>query len=519
MAFAVAALLGACGGGGDGASDGDPGTTGALDGRPGVEKETVLGIEGQAVDGTPGRGYVHVCPGRPDAGLPRNLLILVGGFSPGATDRRPSAGELDATCAAQGTDNDHHTLVVRYGNGGDMIQRNGGLVRAVIEWAIDRYRLNEADRIALLGTSMGGLVTRYALQSMETAGRPHLVDLWVSVDAPLRGAYIPIGMQFLADLYRDQGGAQALATADAPAARQMLTHHYSRGASPRSSTDEHQRLFVDELDRMLGSFPKAPGLRRVGVSSGRAGDVLQAPLPGSNYVSGRLQAFSRTETVQFSRSELSCRASVDLDLRIVGTLVVNASPLVRQADQKSIVASSRVETRVASYDIDVAEEVNQLKDYIDDRVTLTGLLGLCGAFFSSAKSAVVSQATDAAIAAGRRQAAPLVTRYERSFEAYGDGIHSEGAPGGRSNYIVQLRDALVVAGFTQEPGVSGGGTHQFVSVGSALNIPLPTGRMSLSALQAASPFDQVYVETERNLDHIETTSGFYGKEVLALFRR
>jgi acetyl esterase/lipase len=516
---AAFALVAGCGGGGGG--DGATAVAGAAagDDRPAVEKETVRDLQGPVVDGAPGRGYVHVCPGLPDAGLPRNVLIVAGGFSPGSTDREPGPGELDATCGDRATTSDHHLLVVRYRNGGDMIQRNGGLVRAAIEWAIDRYRLTEADRIALMGQSMGGLVTRYALQSMETAGRPHLVDLWVAVDAPLRGAYLPIGMQFLADLYRDRGGAEALATADAPAARQMLTHHYSRGASPRTWTDDHQRLFHDELERALGGFPKAPGLRRVGVASGRTGDALQAPLPGSDYVAGRLQVLSQTVPVREERSQLSCKASVNLDLRVVSTLVLRASPLGLQAGRASTVARSRVETRVAGYDVDVQDEVNQLKAYIDDRTTLSGLGGLCSAFLSSAKSAIVSAATDAAIAEGRRLARPLTDRYEKTFDAYGDGIHSAGAPGGRSNYIVQLRDALVNAGFSQEPGVSGGGTHQFVSVASALNIARPTGRLGAAELQALSPFDQIYVETDRNLDHMGSTSGFFGREVAALFRR
>lgn len=511
IAIAVALSLSACGGGGGS----DPAPVAVT--RASVEKETVLDLEGAVVDGAPGRGYVHVCPGLDDDGRARNVLIVVGGFKPQDTDRQPSAGELDATCTDQGGGNDHHTLVVHYRNGADLIQRNGGFVRAVIEWAIDRYGLTAGDRIALLGRSMGGVVTRYALQSMEAAGRPHLVDLWISVDAPQRGAYIPIGIQFLADLYRDRGGAEALAVADTPAARQMLTHHYRQGASTQTWTEEHKRLYVDELNGGLGGFPKAAGLRRVGVSSGRTGDALQDPRPGQRYVAGRLQVFSGSVPVRFSQRNTFCTVSVNLDLPIVSTLVLEAFPLGLQANQKSLVARSNVETRVAGYDVDT--QVGGLTGYIDARVSITGLLGLCEAFASSAKSAIVRQAVDAAVARGKREAAPYTAAYEKSFEAYGDGIQSEGAPGGRSNYVDLLRRALAQAGFSSEAGVTGAGTHMFISVASALNIATPTARMDVAALQASSPFDQVYVESAGNLDHVSSTSGYYGKEVGELFRR
>ncbi|MGD9834172.1 MAG: hypothetical protein AB7U92_15610 [Piscinibacter sp.] len=510
--LAFAALLTACGGGG-----GDGGTGPAPVTRASVDKETIQSIQGDAVDGAPGRGYVHVCPGLNDDGRPRNLLIVVRGFAPQDTDREPAAGELDSTCDAQGNGNDHHTLVVRYRNGADLIQRNAGFVRAVIEWAIDRYELTAADRIALQGISMGGVVTRYALQSMEAAGRPHLVDLWLSVDAPQRGAYIPIGMQFLADLYKDRGGAQALAVADTPAARQMLTHHYRQGASTQTWTADHKRLYVDELNGTLGGFPKAAGLRRVGISSGRLGEALQDPKPGQRYVAGRLQVFSGSVPVSYRQENAFCSASVSLNLPIVSTLVLEAFPLGLQANQKSLVARSNVETKVAGYDVDT--QVSDLTSYINARVSITGLLGLCETFAATAKAAIVKQAVDAAVAAGEKEAAPYTATYEKSFEAYGDGIQSEGAPGGRSNYIDQLRDALTQAGFSSEAGVTGGGTHMFVSVASALNIATPTGRMDATALQASSPFDQVYVESASNLDHLSSTSGYFAKEVDELFKR
>jgi len=514
-AWLTATLLAACGGGGGSGSDENGGNPPAE--RAAVKQETVQGIEGNAYDGAAGQGYVLVCPGADDAGLARQMLIKVGGYAPNDTDRRPAAGELDSTCQGLGNGHDYHTLVVRYRNGADLIERNAGFVQAVIEWAIDHYELKASDHIALQGTSMGGVVTRYALQAMETAGTPHLVDLWMSIDAPQRGAYIPIGMQHLADLYRDYGGGEALAAADTPAARELLTHHYTQGESTQTWTDDHRRLYDDALNGRLGGFPKAAGLRRVGVSSGRMGSELQDPQPGQRYVAGRLKVYGGNVPVFYEERNTFCTVSVDLDLPISSSLVLEAFPLGLNANQKSLVAESSVRTTVAGYDIDT--QVGALADYVDARVKITGLLGLCEAFAGDAKSAIVDAAVDEAARRGRQEAAPYIAQYEQTFEAWGDGIQSEGAPGGRSNYIDQLRSALTDAGFSSEAGVTGNGTHMFVSVASALNIPMSTAAMDAAALQANSPFDRVYMEDAANLDHIDTTSGYLASELDRLFER
>ena len=72
------------------------------------------------------------------------------------------------------------------------------------EWLIDAMAVIEEMKeeagiggmnVPMIGTSMGGLVSKIALSQMEKRSIPHHVDQWFTFDSPLRGAYIPIGLQ------------------------------------------------------------------------------------------------------------------------------------------------------------------------------------------------------------------------------------------------------------------------------------------------------------------------------------
>src|SRR5690554_3294412 len=59
---------------------------------------------------------------------------------------------------------------------------------------VNTYRTS-ASKIATLGHSLGGITIRYALADMEEKNIPHNVGLYVSNDAPDRGAYVPQSLQ------------------------------------------------------------------------------------------------------------------------------------------------------------------------------------------------------------------------------------------------------------------------------------------------------------------------------------
>ncbi|WP_410004807.1 T9SS type A sorting domain-containing protein [Aequorivita nionensis] len=112
--------------------------------------------------------------------------------------------------------------------GGDYIQRNAMVLIAMIQQLnADKVGDNE---LVVLGPSMGGLIARYALSYMEDNSLDSETRLYISFDAPHRGANIPISVQYLINYFADQvGDATAQQVVDqllnSPAAKEMLVDH------------------------------------------------------------------------------------------------------------------------------------------------------------------------------------------------------------------------------------------------------------------------------------------------------
>ncbi|MBR6305264.1 MAG: hypothetical protein IKR38_00580 [Bacteroidales bacterium] len=136
------------------------------------------------------------------------------------------------------------------------IQANADILRQVIEW-VNAHKNTACAKSVLVGQSMGGLVSRYALRTMELADTPHDVGVYVSDDSPHFGASVPIGYlyaiqkilgelsfvdsMFVSDLMTllvsliSHGTVNHASTyihevfslVDAPSVRQMLMHYVS----------------------------------------------------------------------------------------------------------------------------------------------------------------------------------------------------------------------------------------------------------------------------------------------------
>lgn len=112
--------------------------------------------------------------------------------------------------------------------GGDYIERNAYTVAALIEDLNDELQQNNSnEQLVIIGPSMGGLITRYALAWMEKNSKPHNTRLWVSFDSPHHGANIPISIHQTLDFFGiDAGDESAAKTLNkelrSAAARQML---------------------------------------------------------------------------------------------------------------------------------------------------------------------------------------------------------------------------------------------------------------------------------------------------------
>ena len=119
--------------------------------------------------------------------------------------------------------------------GADYIERNALSLVTVIETLNLQKTGNEQNIV--IGPSMGGLISRYALRFMEQNTLNHQTRLWISFDSPHYGANVPIGLQHLFNYfaygYGDADGVKPLIDGmlRSPAAKQMLVDHFQAHTS------------------------------------------------------------------------------------------------------------------------------------------------------------------------------------------------------------------------------------------------------------------------------------------------
>ena len=99
---------------------------------------------------------------------------------------------------------------VLQGNTTDYIERNALTHVALYQHLNNTLFSNgSSEKLVIVGPSMGGQMSRYALAYMEKHNIPHNTRLWVSIDSPHLGANIPIGIQSMMNLLDAFGGSVA----------------------------------------------------------------------------------------------------------------------------------------------------------------------------------------------------------------------------------------------------------------------------------------------------------------------
>ena len=196
-------------------------------------------------------------------------------------------------------------------HGAGFIERNGRTLITLIKALNKILALNKAagltvGRPVIVGPSMGGLISRYALNSMETdynlslpfGGDPTLIHdcrLWISFDSPHLGANIALGDQAFLNFYgttvNNEGAYHSLdRKLRSPAARQLLIRHESQlGAG--AGSDPMRVVFVKHLQDMiahknvypsgypaLGNIPAHP-MRRIAAIDGILSGGAAYPFP------------------------------------------------------------------------------------------------------------------------------------------------------------------------------------------------------------------------------------------------
>lgn len=211
-----------------------------------------------------GRAFVYLSAAHSVLTRP---AVVVEGFD---IDNTMNWDELYALLNQQGLVEELRTrgydaVVLDFTESTEYIQRNAFVLVDLLHHV--QAMIDNQQDFPLVGASMGGLVSRYALAWMEANADAHRVRTFVSFDVPHAGANIPLGIQYWLDFFSDQSvdAANLLARLDTPAARQMLLYHHTTPPGATGQADALRAVFESELAG-LGEYPAQP--RRVALSNG-----------------------------------------------------------------------------------------------------------------------------------------------------------------------------------------------------------------------------------------------------------
>ncbi len=177
--------------------------------------------------------------------------------------------------------------------GADFIQRNAFILIELLN-TINAMKVGSEQNV-VIGPSMGGLISRYALRYMEQNSMTHDTRLYLSFDSPHLGANIPISIQYtfsyLVNALNQSTAEPGLNTINSVAAKQMLIDHYLGHVEADGYTllnpivtlptgaPNFRDAFQTELDAM--GFPQT--IRNVSIING-SGLGTATGTPGTNII-------------------------------------------------------------------------------------------------------------------------------------------------------------------------------------------------------------------------------------------
>lgn len=168
---------------------------------------------------------------KPDGVLDKPFIIFNGFniFTP-IDKRKENFIAIEYSLIASLLTRDYDVILVDYVNPTDFIQRNAMCAVEAIDW-VNKNKIG-LNRNIVMGFSMGGLVARYALSYMEKNIIPTHTAMYVSHDAPHKGANVSLGLQEAFGIMKQKGIAGQFLTnfsnllgVYTPAVKQMLVYH------------------------------------------------------------------------------------------------------------------------------------------------------------------------------------------------------------------------------------------------------------------------------------------------------
>ncbi len=181
--------------------------------------------------------------------------------------------------------NGYDIILLDFRDGATWIEHNSALLRHLLLMVNDGKSGEHQNIVA--GASMGGQISRYALRMMELDGQDHCTKIWISLDSPHTGAYIPIALQQTIDAlseHSDDAMDFKVDYLNRPAARQLLNLQYFNAQnSSEIYSPPVRNAWYQTLDEI--GFPK--DCWNIGIANGNMNgeanhDDLNEPLLNSS---------------------------------------------------------------------------------------------------------------------------------------------------------------------------------------------------------------------------------------------
>ena len=212
-------------------------------------------------------------------------------------------------------------VLVDFYDGARDIRENAALVEKIIHLCNAHKSSNES--IVVAGASMGGLISRYALRDMELQNKTHCTRLYISIDAPHLGAYIPMSLQsalyFMAP-YSSAANSFVYDKLERPAAQQLLFYQWgeTNQLQPTNFLGFQSELHAMGLPQNCRNIAVANGNKNgIGLSTNITEPLLTESCNASNLVGGdefRLKFFPIPGSTDYVENTSTHRVIADLKL-------------------------------------------------------------------------------------------------------------------------------------------------------------------------------------------------------------
>ncbi len=256
-------------------------------------------------------------------------------------------------------------VLVDFYDGARDIRENAALVEKIIH--LCNMHKNSDESIIVAGASMGGLISRYALRNMEIQNKPHCTRLYVSLDAPHLGAYIPMSLQsalyFMAP-YSSAANSFVYDKLERPAAQQLLFYQWgaSNQLQPANFLSFQSELNAMGLPKNCRNIAVANGNKNgIGLSSNITEPLLTESCNASNLVGGdefRLKFFPIPGSNDYVENTSTHRVIADLKLTEVDLDFLNVS--ISQYSSRPTISVNAL-----PFDYSCGGYSSSIKDFVD----------------------------------------------------------------------------------------------------------------------------------------------------------